>query len=476
MVGSNSTSANLHVAILSSPGMGHLIPVVLLSNRLATHHGVTVTVLLVTTTVSPPESNLLKIPLHPLVNILELPPADISHLVDSSAKIVTQLCLMVRVSLPSIRSAMMNRRPHALFVDLFCTEALPIAAEFNIPNYVFVPSNAWFTALLAHSPILHQQFSEEYVNQTDPIHIPGCKPVRPEDLVDPMLDQKDQQYDEYLKIGENIPSSDGVLINSWVDLEPETLRAFAENRSVINIPVHPVGPLVRESEPDHHSSELVQWLDRQPDESVVLASFGSGGVLSQQQMTELAWGLELSRQRFVWVVRRPTGGPVDNAFLRVTNGGDGEDSTPDYLPEGFLTRTKDQGFLVCNWAPQAKILSHPAVGGFLTHCGWNSTLESIGSGVPLIAWPLYAEQKMNAALLAEEVGVAVRTSKVVGREEIEAMVKALMEGEEGGRLREKAKQLKKSGAEALKLGGPSHESMCELLAKIGVASRNNVIS
>ncbi|XP_047967766.1 anthocyanidin 3-O-glucosyltransferase 5-like [Salvia hispanica] len=476
MDGSNSTSANLHVAILSSPGMGHLIPVVLLSNRLATHHGATVTVLLVTTTVSPPESNLLKIPLHPLVNILELPPADISHLVNSSAKIVTQLCLMVRVSLPSIRSAMMSRRPHALFADLFCTEALPIAAEFNIPNYVYIPSNAWFTALLAYSPILHQQYSEEYVNQTDPIPIPGCKPVRPEDLNDPMLDQKDQQYDEYLKIGENIPSADGILINSWADLEPETLRAFAENRSVIKIPVHPVGPLVRESEPDHRSSELVQWLDRQPDESVVLASFGSGGVLSQQQMTELAWGLENSRQRFVWVVRRPTGGPVDNAFLRVTNG---EDSTPDYLPEGFLTRTKEQGFLVSNWAPQAEILGHPAVGGFVTHCGWNSTLESIASGAPLIAWPLYAEQKMNAALLAEEVGVALRpralpTSEVVGREEIEAMVRELMEGEEGGRLREKAKQLKKSGAEALKRGGPSYTSICDLLAKI--ASRNTVIS
>ncbi|XP_057809554.1 anthocyanidin 3-O-glucosyltransferase 5 [Salvia miltiorrhiza] len=460
----DSSWANLHVAILSSPGMGHLIPVLLLGNRLATQHGVRVSVLLVTTAASPPVWELLKLPLHPLVQILELPPVDISHLIDSSAKVVTQLCLMVRESLPSIRAAM-DPRPHALFVDHFGTDALHIAAEFNMPNYVYIPSNAWFTALLLHSPLLHQQIPGDYVDQTDPIQIPGCKPVRPEDLVDPMLDRKDQQYQEYLKVCTNIPLCDGVLINSWKDLEPKTIQALAENR----IPVHPIGPLTREVEPGNRDSDLVRWLDRQPHESVVLVSFGSGGVLSQQQMTELAWGLELSRQRFIWVVRHPTQGAVDDAFFRVTNGHD--DATLDYLPQGFLSRTQNLGLLVPNWAPQAEILSHPAVGGFLSHCGWNSTLEGITNGLPLIAWPLYAEQKMNAALLAEEVGVALRpralpTSQVVGREEIEMMVRALMEGEQGRRLRGKARQLRMTAVEALKVGGPSHTTLCDLLANI----------
>ncbi|KAK9948695.1 hypothetical protein M0R45_004260 [Rubus argutus] len=119
--------------------------------------------------------------------------------------------------------------------------------------------------------------------------------------------------------------------------------------------------------------------------------------------TEMAWGLELSQQRFIWVVRPPTTKSADSAFFTSGNG-DGDHSS--YLPEGFLTRTRDVGMVVPLWAPQVDILGHPSVGGFFSHCGWNSTLESVTNGVPMIAWPLYAEQRMNATLLTEELGVA----------------------------------------------------------------------
>ncbi|KAH6827260.1 hypothetical protein C2S53_001839, partial [Perilla frutescens var. hirtella] len=466
----DSSFSNLHVAILSSPGMGHLIPTLVLGNRLAAHHGVRVTVLLVTAAASPPESKLLKLPLHQQVQLMELPPVDISHLVDSSTQVVTQLCLMVRSASASVRAAIaaMEPRPDALFVDHFGTDMLPIATELNMPKYVYIPTTAWFTALTVYCPILHQEIIGEYVHQKEPLKIPGCKPVRPDDVVDPMLDRTDQQYDEYLRMGRQIPLFDGILINSWKDFDPQTLCALSENealKSVIKIPVHPIGPVTRPVEPDGPNSKLAAWLDRQPNESVVFVSFGSGGMLSQEQITELAWGLELSRQRFVWVVRPPTTGRVDDAFFNVTTVSD--DGGPNYLPEGFLTRVHKVGFLSPTWAPQVQILTHRAVGGFLSHCGWNSTLESITNGVPMIAWPLYAEQKMNAAFLAEEAGVALRPlpqrSQVVGREEIETMVRTLMEEK---CLREKAKQLKMSAIEALKLGGSSHKSMCDLLAKI----------
>nr|QNV69595.1 glycosyltransferase [Mentha x piperita] len=465
-----SSSCNLHVAIVSSPGVGHLIPAVVLGNRLAAHHGVRVVVFQVTTEASPPESKLLKLPLHQLVELVELPPVDISHLVGPTTQVVTQLCLMLRHARPLASSAVaaMDPRPAALVVDHFGTELLSIAAEFGMAKYVYVPSNAWFAALTLYLPVLDQQVEGQYVDQTEPLEIPGCKPVRPEDVVDPMLDRNDQQYDEYVKMGLAMASSDGILINSWEDLDHKTLQALRKNetlKSVIKTPVLLVGPLTRPVEPDGQNIKLMSWLDRQPNESVVFVSFGSGGVLPQAQITELAWGLELSQQRFVWVVRRPTDGRVDDAFFALS---DGTDEAPTFLPNGFMGRVQNVGFLVPKWAQQVQILTHPAIGGFLSHCGWNSTLESITNGVPIIAWPLYAEQKMNATFLAEEAGVALRprAAPVVGRAEIERSVRTLMEGEDGKSLREKVKQLKMSGNEALKVGGSSHNSMCEVLAKI----------
>nr|URA11572.1 UDP-glucuronosyl and UDP-glucosyl transferase [Bacopa monnieri] len=468
---------NLHIAVLASPGMGHLIPVLVLGNRLAASHNVRVTVLSVTATAMPPES-IPHIGQKLGVEVIQLPPVDISHLVGPSTQVVTLLCLMVREALPLVRSAIaaMDHRPDALIVDHFGTAALLIAAELGMAKYVYVPSTAWFAALTTYCPVLDQEVLGQYVDQKENLKIPGCKPVRPEDVVDPMLDRDDQQYLEYLKMGRDIPSADGILLNSWEDLEPKTLQALREDKflsSVVKAPVYPIGPLRRPVQPECSKTGLIDWLDRQPNQSVLFVSFGSGGMLSAKQITELAWGLELSRQRFVWVVRPPTTGRVDDAFFDVCRSSDG---TPDYLPQGFSTRTHNVGLLVPNWAPQVEILNHPSVGGFLSHCGWNSTLESITSGIPMIAWPLYAEQRLNATLLVEELGVAVRpkvlpTKEVVGREEIEEMVRTLMERKEGEVMRDKVKQLKISASRALRSDGSSHKLMAQMLSKINASKK-----
>ncbi|XP_022863446.1 anthocyanidin 3-O-glucosyltransferase 5-like [Olea europaea var. sylvestris] len=467
--------SKLHVAILVSPGMGHLIPVLVLANRLATHHRVKVTVLVVTTVFSPPECQLLKLPdeQNP-VDIIELPPVDISHLVKPDTKVGTQLCMMVREALRGFRSAIsaMYHRPDALIVDLFCTEALPIAAEFNMAKYVYVPTTAWFTALTLYCPVLDKEIDGQYVDQEDLLKIPGCKPVRPEDVVDPMLDRNDQHYYEYVSMGNRIPQYDGILLNTWEDLDSITLKAFKENeiwRSMVKIPVYPIGPLRRPAQPDGSKSAVIEWLDKQPNESVIFVSFGSGGMLSAQQITELAIGLELSEQRFIWVVRPPMKGAADDAFF--TTKTVYSDGTSHYLPEGFLTRTESLGLVVPTWAQQVEILDHPSVGGFMSHCGWNSTIESICSCVPMIAWPLYAEQRLNATYLVEELGIAVRprvlpTKEVVAREEIENMLRTLMDEKEGKKMRENVKKLKISAENALRKGGSSYNSMLEMLKHV----------
>lgn len=145
-------------------------------------------------------------------------------------------------------------------------------------------------------------------------------------------------------------------------------------------------------------------------------------------MNELALGLE---KRFLWLVRRPNDNVSNATYFDGCGGGDGQnenDSSFEFLPDGLKGQTRDRGLVVDSWAPQAQILSHYSTGGFLSHCGWNSVLESVLNGVPLIAWPLYAEQRMNAFMLNQDVKVALRPKAdengVVGREEIEREVKA----------------------------------------------------
>jgi len=201
-------------------------------------------------------------------------------------------------------------------------------------------------------------------------------------------------------------------------------------------PVYCVGPLVTEGGDEKH--ECLEWLDAQPDSSVVFLSFGSRGTFPKKQLQEIAVGLEKSEQRFLWVVPSPRseeqnfGDPLPGP----------EPDLDALLPEGFLERTKHQGFVVRSCAPQAEVLGHRATGAFMTHCGWNSTLEGIMAGLPLLCWPLYAEQRLNKVLIVEEMklGVVLRgyDEEVVKAEEVEAKVRWVMESEGGRALRERA--------------------------------------
>ncbi|CAN1224920.1 Anthocyanidin 3-O-glucosyltransferase 5 [Linum perenne] len=457
------------MVLLSSPGSGHLIPILELGIRLVTHHNAAVTVFVVATDSSPAETELI---LDANINIVKLPPPDISNLIDETeAAVVARLCVFMREARSTIRSAMRSLEvpPVALIVDLFGTESFVIAEEMEIGKYVLGTSNAWFTSLALHTPALDMEVDGQYVDQHEPLKIPGCRSVRPDEVVDPMLDRAEQQYVEFRRMGSDFAKADGILINTWEDLEPSTLAALRnDNFFIIKGDVLSIGPLVRSSnQKGPTDDELFTWLDNQPKESVIYVSFGSGGTLSTQQLNELAHGLELSKQRFVWVVRPPTDAK-DSAYF--TSGRNGTDISR-YLPDGFLEKTKDVGLVVPNWAPQMEVLGHPSIGLFVCHCGWNSTLESMKNSVSILAWPMYAEQRMNSTLLAEEFGVAVRTKTmpwrgVVGREEIRELVNKVMVGNEGVLIREKVNEVKCSGEKALEEGsGSSFKALATLVDK-----------
>ena len=230
----------------------------------------------------------------------------------------------------------------------------------------------------------------------------------------------------------------------------------------------PVLSLCPTAEQQPHES--VRWLDEQPPASVVLLCFGSGGFSTATQAHEIAHGLERSGHRFLWVLR----GPPAAGTIEPSDANLGE-----LLPEGFLERTKEKGMVWPTKAPQKEILAHAAVGGFVTHGGWNSTLESLWFGVPMVPWPLYAEQHLNAFTLVAYMGPAVamdvnrKRNNFVEASELERAVKALMddESDEGRKARVKAAEMKAACRKAVEEGGSSYSALGRLFDDI----RNGVV-
>ncbi|KAG6438151.1 hypothetical protein SASPL_103088 [Salvia splendens] len=245
-----------------------------------------------------------------------------------------------------------------------------------------------------------------------------------------------------------------IILNTFDALEQDVLEAL----SAFLPPTYAVGPLhlletgltdrldrlgsnLWKEEP-----ECLNWLDSQEPGSVVYVNFGSITVMTPGQLTEFAWGLANSGQCFLWVIR-PDLVSGDNAVLE---------------PE-FLEETRGRGRMA-SWCPQERVLRHPAVGGFLTHSGWNSTLESVSNGVPMICWPFFAEQQTNCRYCCNQWGVGKEIGGDVKRDEVEKQVRSLMVGEEGEGMRRRAAEWKKLAAEAAK--GASRRNLRRVIDEV----------
>lgn len=468
MVARETTQKKPHVAVLASPGVGHVTPLLKLAKRLVVDHGFQVTFLAISTDAPPAQIQLLNSStLLPDLHVIHLPHVDVSNLLTASTGVSVRIVLVVRQTLSYLPSVLTNMQPHiqSLIVDPFCVGALEYAAAFSIPTYLFLTTSASFTALTMYFPTLHAQVDGDYSKIAEKVVVPGCNPLLLDDLIPGVL------MPEVLPLCNRIPLVKGVFINTWEELEPVTLGAVRKNPFFLGLPappVYPIGPMTKGNEDEPltstlESKKMLTWLDKQPPDSVVYVSFGSGGTLSGEQMSELAWGLELSQTRFVWVARPPSEISASGSFFEAGYDAEGAAS---YLPDGFLDRTRERGLVISSWAPQVAVLSHGSVAGFVTHCGWNSVLESIAQGVGMIAWPLYAEQSMNARMLVD-MGVAVWPKPagdraVVGRGEVERVVRSVMEGEQGKAMRQKVIELQGTALKALGLGGSSNASLAGL--------------
>jgi len=377
--------------------------------------------------------------------------------------------------MPSVRETLISLSKTAditaLIADSMAPEALEFGKELNVLSYIYFPCSTMVLSICFHCQTLDEEVACEYKDHPGLIHLPGCVPFRGCDLPDSMQDRGSLAYKFFLQRCQRyLNANDGILVNSFMELEEEATKAITLHGNGDYPPVYSVGPITQSGPSGSESRcECLLWLDKQQPSSVLYVSFGSGGTLSQEQINELALGLELSRKKFLWVNLRA---PNDRASATYFSDGGLVDDPLHFLPLGFLERTKGQGLVMCGWAPQMEVLGHRSIGAFLSHCGWNSALESVVYGVPMLAWPLFAEQRSNAALVTDGLKVALRpkmntckSNEVVKKEEIVKLIKGLMEGLEGEEIGRRVKELKKLAKCAMMEEGSSTRAMSKLAHK-----------
>ncbi|CAL4970350.1 unnamed protein product [Urochloa decumbens] len=472
--------ARPHVVLVASPGAGHLIPMAELARRLVAHHGLAATLVTFPDPSGAPSAAANSSILSSLdaagVSAAALPAVALDDL-PADARLETVLLELIGRSIPHLRSLLRDAAPllAALVPDFFCSALLPLAAEVGVPGYLFFPINLTTLSVMRTAVELNDGAAaapgDEVVRGLpDVLRLPSGVSLRREDYGDGFQNSEEPVYKHLVEEGRRYRAADGFLVNTFHEIEPagnvdELIKQVMEQGTFP--PAYPVGPLVRPSfGEDDVSPACLEWLDRQPAGSVVYVSFGSAGALSVEQTAELAAGLEDSGHRFLWVMRMPSLDGAHNNFAAMYD----RDDPLAWLSEGFLERTSGRGLAVAAWAPQVRVLDHPATAAFVSHCGWNSALESVAAGVPMVAWPLYAEQRTNAAVLSENVGVALRLRAggdgLVGREEIAAAVREVMDGDvEGRAVRRRAGDLQRAAAHACTPGGSSWQMLEEVAGK-----------
>ncbi|CAL5007094.1 unnamed protein product [Urochloa decumbens] len=455
------------LVLYPSLGVGHLTPMVELAKALL-RHGLAVLIAVV----DPPDADAVSTTAvsrlaaaNPAISF-RLMPSPASP--DAGAHPVRRSLDTLRLANPALRTLLRSlpgAGAGALVLDMFCVDALDVAAELGVPAYFFFPSAASDLAVFLNLPYFYPTVpSFRDMDKNTPVHCyPGMPPIRAVDMLQTVQDKESEATKVRLYQFKRMAEGKGILINTFDWLEPGVCVPGKPTPRV-----YCIGPLVNTGNKSEDNGggerhECLEWLDKQPKQSVVFLCFGSMGTFSAAQLQEMAHGLERSGHRFLWAVRSPR--EEQSQFP--------EPDLERLLPAGFLERTKDRGMVVKNWAPQSEVVRHEAVAAFVTHCGWNSTLEAIMAGLPMICWPLYAEQSMNKVFLVEEWKIAIEMEgyeEFVKAEEVEVKVRLVMNTEEGKMLRERLAVVKEKAMEAIKEGGSSEAGFVKFLSDLGQSS------
>ncbi|KAI4312299.1 hypothetical protein MLD38_037124 [Melastoma candidum] len=344
--------------------------------------------------------------------------------------------------------------------------AFPAAEKVGVPLvHLFTISACALLALKHHRSFLERcrATSTDDVSHSERIidWIPGMKSMRERDMPNFLgsIDCDDPFVKFTLDVLDRTDKADATIINTFEELEQVVLTDVASLiRNIYAIgPVHLILDRIPRDEfiskhihgnlwAEH--TECLDWLDTKEPGSVLYVNFGSIAFLTHEQLTELAAGLANSDHSFLWVLRPDL---VHGETV--------------ILPPGFVDETKERGFL-SGWCPQEKVLNHSSIGGFLTHCGWNSILESLAAGVPMICWPKFADQQPNARYVCEEWNAGLEFGFDVNRDTVERVVKELLGSDKGKELKRSAVEWKRLAAEGSSLAGSSQNNMDKLIKDV----------
>ncbi|XP_078165930.1 UDP-glycosyltransferase 79-like [Carex rostrata] len=441
-----------HVLLLPYPSQGHINPMLQFAKRLA-HHGLRSTLAITRSVLgsTKPEAGLVHIAT--ISDGFDKSVTEVSSVSDYVAQLKSLGSKTLEQLMKTESSA--GRPVHVVIYDTFMPWGADVARQFGATTVAF------FTQSCAVDTVYGQVWERklDMPVRARPGQLTGLPMLEVGDL--PSFVLKPGVYPAYVELLTNIFSeldkADEVLINSFYELETKEAEYMASVWRAKTI-----GPTVPSSYLDNlipsdtsygfhlfkpDTAPCMTWLDTKPTNSVVYISIGSLSSLDKVQMDELAYGLLNSNVPFLWVVRS---------------------SETNKLPEGFKDEAKERG-LIITWSPQLDVLAHRATGCFLTHCGWNSTVETLSLGVPVVAFPQWTDQPMNAKYVecVWEVGVRTRQdgAGLVTREEVERCVQEVMQGERCEEYRRNAQKWRKKAREAMKEGGTSYRNIVELVAK-----------
>ncbi|WOG95087.1 hypothetical protein DCAR_0314389 [Daucus carota subsp. sativus] len=354
------------------------------------------------------ESSIQLIELH-LPNLPDLPPCH--HTTNGlPSHLMPTLKQAFDMSKSSFFDILTKYKPDLLIYDFLQPWAPEAAFKLDIPAVQFITSSTAQTAVLFHA---YKKPGVEF----------PCSKIYFRDYENANVEELRKSVDDHKRDRSNLVidcierSSKVVLIKGFKEIDDNYVKYLS---SLCGKKVVPVGPLVQEPKvnAEDENLETIKWLEKKEKGSTVFVSFGSEYFLSDEDFEAIAQGLLHSEVNFIWVVRFPLGAEV---------------SLEEKLRKiGFYDRVGGRGMVVEGWVPQAKILGHKNIGGFVSHCGWNSVIESMKFGVPIIAVPMHIDQPINARLV-EEVGAGIEVLRSQDRkleaEQVASVIRRVLEDE-----------------------------------------------
>ncbi|KAF6990685.1 hypothetical protein CFC21_007855 [Triticum aestivum] len=451
-----------HLVFIPSAGMGHLLPFSRFIAALASQGNVDISVVTALPMVSQAEAEHFAalFAAFPAIRRIDfnLLPLDDATLAGTDPFVLRWESLRRSAHLLGPLIAGATPRASAVVTDVsLASQVIPIAKkELQLPCHILFSSCATMLSFLAYFPTHLDGANADHL--AGDVDIPGIGRI-PVDYPPNVLRNPDSLFTkQFIANGREIAEADGILLNTFDALEPEALAALRDGKVVPGFPpVFAVGPL--KSTSTEKGAVHGAWLDEQPARSVVYVAFGNRNAAALDQIREIGAGLEASGCRFLWVVKTTVVDREDTAELN------------NVLDDGFLGRVHGRGLVIKEWVDQEAVLRHPAVGLYVSHCGWNSVTESAACGVPMLAWPMTLGDQRLVATVIRSAGFGLwlehwswdRESSLVRAAEIAEKVKAVM-GDEA--ISARAKEVGREATKAVAPGGSSHRSMQEFLATL----------